>query len=100
MIIRTEDLIGTYEQKRALVAQFNLMDDTFCSVVLEDKAACEYLLSVLFNKPIRVIENERSTQYATWKTIQLFLTLLSRTRSIMYTTLKFKPRMKRIANAE
>ena len=62
MIIRREDLYGTYEQKRALVAQFNLMDDTFCSVVLEDKAACEYSLTALFNKPIRVIENK--TQYS------------------------------------
>ncbi len=62
MIIRTEDLVGTYEQKRALVAQFNLMDDTFCSVVLEDKAACEYLLTALLNKPIKVIENK--TQYS------------------------------------
>jgi len=62
MIIRREDLTGTYEQKRALVAQFNLMDDTFCSVVLEDKAACEYLLTALLNKPIKVIENK--TQYS------------------------------------
>lgn len=62
MIIRTEDLVGTYEQKRALVAQFNLMDDTFCSVVLEDKAACEYLLTALFKKPIKVIKNK--TQYS------------------------------------
>ncbi len=62
MIIRREDLVGTYEQKRALVAQFNLMDDTFCSVVLEDKAACEYLLSALLNRPIKVIENK--TQYS------------------------------------
>ncbi len=62
MIIRREDLIGTYEQKRALVSQFNLMDDTFCSVVLEDKAACEYLLTALLGKPIKVIENK--TQYS------------------------------------
>ncbi len=62
MIIRKEDLFGTYEQKRALVAQFNLMDDTFCSVVLEDKAACEYLLSALLDRPIKVLENK--TQYS------------------------------------
>lgn len=62
MIIRKEDLIGTYEQKRALVAQFNLMDDTLCSLVLEDKAACEYLLTALLGKKITVIENK--TQYS------------------------------------
>lgn len=62
MVIRHEDLVGTYEQKRALVSQFNLMDDTFFSVVLENKAACEYLLTVLLGKPIRVIENK--TQYS------------------------------------
>lgn len=62
MVIRREDLIGTFEQKRALVNQFNLMDDTFCSIVLEDKAACEYLLTALLGKPIKVIENK--TQYS------------------------------------
>lgn len=62
VIIRHEDLIGTYEQKRALVAQFNLMDDTFFAVVMQDKEACEYLLSELLGKKIKVIENK--TQYA------------------------------------
>lgn len=62
MKIRHEDLVGTFEQKKALVAQFNLMDDTFFSVVMEDKAACEYLLSALLGKTIRVIENK--TQYS------------------------------------
>lgn len=62
MVIRSEDLFGTFEQKRALVNQFTLLDDTFCSKVLEDKAACEYLLSALLGKPIKVIENK--TQYS------------------------------------
>ena len=62
MEIKHEDLIGTYEQKRALVSQFNLMDDTFFSVVMENKAACEYLLSGLLGKPITVVENK--TQYS------------------------------------
>ncbi|MDE7231305.1 MAG: Rpn family recombination-promoting nuclease/putative transposase [Oscillospiraceae bacterium] len=62
MVIRHEDLVGTYEQKRALVNQFNLMDDTFFSKVPEDKAACEYLLTALLGKPIKVIENK--TQYS------------------------------------
>ncbi len=34
MEITHDSLIGTYEQKRALAAQFDLMDDTFFSVVL------------------------------------------------------------------
>lgn len=38
------------------------MDDTFFSVVMENKAACEYLLTELLNKPIRVVENK--TQYS------------------------------------
>lgn len=62
MVIRSEDLFGTFEQKRALVNQFNLLDDTFCSKVLEDKDACEYLLTALLGRPIRVIENK--TQYS------------------------------------
>lgn len=62
MTIRHEDLIGTYEQKRALVSQLNLMDDTFFSVVMRDKAACEYLLSALMGKTVRIIEHK--TQYS------------------------------------
>lgn len=62
MEIRKEDLLGTFEQKKALVSQFNLMDDTFFSVVLEDKAACEYLLTALMGKPVRLIQNK--TQYS------------------------------------
>lgn len=34
MAIREEDLIGTFEQKKAAAAQLNLMDDIFFSVVL------------------------------------------------------------------
>ena len=62
MVIKREDLIGTYEQKRALVSQFNLMDDTFFSVVMRNRAACEYLLSALMNKNVSVIEHK--TQYS------------------------------------
>ena len=38
------------------------MDDIFFSVVMRDKDACEYLLSKLLGKQIRVIENK--TQYS------------------------------------
>ena len=62
MKIRHEDLIGTYEQKRRAVSGFNLMDDTFFAVVLEDKAACEYLLSALLGEPIKLIKIK--TQYS------------------------------------
>ena len=55
-------MLETYEQKRAMVAQFNLMDDTFFSVVMRDKAACEYLLTKLLGMPLKVIENK--TQYS------------------------------------
>lgn len=61
MVIMHEDLIGTYEQKRVLVSQFNLMDDTFFSVVMRDKAACEHLLSALIGKTVSIIEHK--TQY-------------------------------------
>lgn len=62
LVIRHEDLIGTFEQKKALVAQFNLMDDTFFSVVMEHNDAAEYLLTQLLGKPIKIIENK--TQYS------------------------------------
>ncbi len=62
MVIREEELLGTFEQKKALVAQFNLMDDTFFSVVMEDNDAAEYLLAQLLGKPVKIIENK--TQYS------------------------------------
>ena len=55
-------LLETYEQKRAAVANFNLMDDTFFSVVMSNNAACEYLLTKLLGMPLKVIENK--TQYS------------------------------------
>ena len=62
MVIRHEDLVGTFEQKKALVAQFNLMNDTFFSVVMEHNDAAEYLLTQLLGKPVKIIENK--TQYS------------------------------------
>lgn len=55
MAIRHEDLVGTFEQKKSVVAQFNLMDDTFFSVVMEHNDAAEYLLTQLMGKPIKII---------------------------------------------
>ena len=60
--IHDSDLMGTFEQKKALVAQFNLMDDTFFSVVMEHNDAAEYLLTQLLGKPLKIIENK--TQYS------------------------------------
>ncbi|MCM1167043.1 MAG: Rpn family recombination-promoting nuclease/putative transposase, partial [Ruminococcus sp.] len=62
MVIRDKDLLGTFEQKKALVAQFNLMDDTFFSVVMGHNDAAEYLLSKLLGKNVKIIENK--TQYS------------------------------------
>lgn len=62
LVIRHEDLIGTFEQKKALVAQFNLMNDIFFSVIMEHNDAAEYLLTQLLGKPIKIIENK--TQYS------------------------------------
>lgn len=62
MAIRHEDLVGTFEQKKSVVAQFNLMDDTFFSVVMEHNDAAEYLLTQLMGKPVKIIENK--TQYS------------------------------------
>lgn len=62
MVIRHEDLVGSFEQQKALVAQFNLMDDTFFSVVMEHNDAAEYLLTHLLGKKVRIIENK--TQYS------------------------------------
>ena len=62
MVIRHEDLVGSFEQQKALVSQCNLMDDTFFSVVMEHNDAAEYLLTHLLGKSVRIIENK--TQYS------------------------------------
>lgn len=62
LAIRHEDLVGTYEQKKSVVAQFNLMDDTFFSVIMGHNDAAEYLLTQLMGKPVKIIENK--TQYS------------------------------------
>lgn len=62
MKITHESLIGTFEQKKALVADFNLLSDDFFSVVMKDKAACEYVLSVLLGEKVKV--RQTRTQYA------------------------------------
>lgn len=62
MIIRDNDLMGPFEQKKALVAQFNLMDDTFFSVVMGHNDAAEYLLTQLMGRQIKIIKNK--TQYS------------------------------------
>ena len=51
MKIRKEDLLGTFEQKKKLVSQFTLFDDTFFSVVMKDKDAAEYVLRLCTGIP-------------------------------------------------
>lgn len=57
-----ENALNDYERRRALVAKLNLMDDIFCSAVLEHKDACEYLISALLGKKITLLEYK--TQYS------------------------------------
>lgn len=47
MKIDHESLIGTFEQKRELVRGFNLMDDDFFAVVMQDEKAFEVMLRIL-----------------------------------------------------
>ena len=61
MINDLDELNRTFEQKKWFVSQFNLMDDTFFSVVMENRAACEYLLTALLKKPIKYIKNNNTT---------------------------------------
>lgn len=51
MKIRHEDLIGSFEQKKKLVAQFSLFHDIFFSVVMRDKDAAEYVLRLCMDMP-------------------------------------------------
>ncbi len=77
LIIRHEDLIGTFEQKQRLVEQFNLMDDNFFAVVMEDKAACEYLLCALLGFEIKVIETKAHYDIANLKAHSVELDVLA-----------------------
>lgn len=63
MVITQEQLTGTFEQKKALVSQFNLMDDDFFSVVMMHKDACEYVIRALTGiQDLKVIDVK--TQYS------------------------------------
>ena len=44
------------EEKRAILAEFTLMDDIFMRVVLQDVKCTEYILKVLMEKKIKVKE--------------------------------------------
>jgi TRAP-type uncharacterized transport system substrate-binding protein len=56
MEIKHENLIGTFEQKREQVRQFNLMHDDFFAVVMQDKKAIQTVLRILL-KNKRVIRS-------------------------------------------
>ena len=51
MKIRHENLIGSFEQKKKLVSQFTLFDDTFFSVIMQDKDTAEYVLRLCTDIP-------------------------------------------------
>ncbi len=63
MKIDHESLTGTFEQKRALVAQFNLMHDDFFAVVMQDKKAFEVVLRILTQRNDLIVKEVR-TQYS------------------------------------
>lgn len=61
MAINFEDVLGNFEQRKRAVGAMNLEDDVFFTVVMKDLKVSSYLLSVLFNEKITVVENK--TQY-------------------------------------
>ncbi len=57
MEIKHENLIGTFEQKREQVKQFNLMHDDFFAVVMQNKKAIQTVLRILLKKKsLKVID--------------------------------------------
>lgn len=59
MVITEEGLTGTFEQKKALVQQFNLLQDLFFAAVMQDKAAAEYVLRMCTGiRDLRIIESD------------------------------------------
>jgi predicted thioesterase len=59
MEIKHENLIGTFEQKREQVKQFNLMHDDFFAVVMQDKKALETVLRILLEKDDLIVMDVR-----------------------------------------
>lgn len=62
MKINHESLTGTFEQQRELVRSFNLMDDDFFAVVMQDKKAFEVMLRILTQRNDLIVKEVR-TQY-------------------------------------
>ncbi|MCD7812336.1 MAG: PD-(D/E)XK nuclease family transposase [Ruminococcus sp.] len=63
MRIDHASLIGTFEQKREQVRKFNLMDDDFFTMVMQDKGAFEVMLRILTGREDLHVKEVR-TQYA------------------------------------
>lgn len=63
MKIEHSSLIGTFEQKRNLVRQFNLMDDDFFAVVMQHEEAFEVMLRILTGRNDLHVTEVR-TQYS------------------------------------
>lgn len=62
MKIDHASLIGIFEQKREQVRKFNLMDDDFFTVVMQDKGAFEVMLRILTGRDDLHVTEVR-TQY-------------------------------------
>lgn len=62
MKIKHSSLVGTFEQKKAQVAEFNLIHDDFFAIVMKDKEVCEYVLKILLGRPVKALKIQ--TQYA------------------------------------
>ncbi len=59
-------IIASKEERLREAKGFTLMSDVFMSVALEDKAACEYVIRILMEKPDLVVIDVK-TQYTVSK---------------------------------
>ena len=61
--VKKRTVLGTYEEKRELVKEFNLTSDLFAGKVFEDVAACQELCRLLLRDRTVALKSVR-TQYA------------------------------------
>lgn len=73
-------LLMTYEEKKKLVARFNLTSDIFFSKVIEDQGACEEVLHILTGKSIKIRSIKSQYSIRNLETRSVILDVLAETR--------------------
>ena len=69
--IQLEGLEQRYQYYKEIIQELTLMDDTFMRNVLKEKACVEYILQIIMEKKIHIIEHVLQRDYKNLSTLIL-----------------------------